>query len=132
MARRRQDAEKALPSPPFHLAKAAADPRQVWCLDVHDDRGRRVFVGPLEELEGRLDAVSGDPDVAHIWLFPLVSLADRARYARYARWGRTKIGWQPPERGREAEGRRASFDPAELDFRLRGEEMGDAWERASS
>lgn len=101
MARRRQDAEKALPSPPFHLAKAAADHLQMWCLDVHRWNGRFVRVDTLDKLEAHFcphwDGGAVFAPDEHAYLFPLRTSAELKRYKRLERYGRTKWGWEVSE-----------------------------------
>jgi hypothetical protein len=101
MARRRKEAEKALPLPPFHLAQAAADHRQMWCLDVHRWDGRRVRVGTLDRLEPLFcphwDGAGVFAPDERAYLFPIRTSAEMIRYKRLERYGRTKWGWEASE-----------------------------------
>jgi hypothetical protein len=101
MARRRKEAEKALPLPPFHLAQAADDHRSMWVLDRHLWNGRIVRVGALEALEPYFsplhDGQPPFPPEEKAFLFPIKTSGQMVLYKRLERYGRTKYGWERPE-----------------------------------
>lgn len=106
MRRPAKSPDKALSRPPFHLASAADDARQMWVFDRHDWQGRRVAVGTLAEVEALFSNMPGfehvgqAPDVRQ-FLFPLPTGDGAIFYRRMARRcrerGYTRIGWERPE-----------------------------------
>ncbi|TAN63562.1 MAG: hypothetical protein EPN20_09475 [Magnetospirillum sp.] len=99
MRRPAKSPDKGLSRPPFRLAEAADDARQMWVLDRHTWDGRYVRVGTLVQLEPHFAFPFGAslPPDEKAFLFPISTTSEAILYKRLERYGKTRFGWERPD-----------------------------------